>query len=66
MPDLADVIEIDLSGVECAYFREWTDPEGEEEYLLFDQDGDLIISTNNRSMVFFFAVEHEIPLMTRH
>lgn len=39
MPDLADVIEIDLSGVECAYFREWTDPEGEAEYLLFDQDG---------------------------
>ena len=59
-------IEIDLSDVTCAYMREALDQDGKPEWYLLDQEGELIIATNNRSAVFFFAVEHDIPMMTVH
>lgn len=66
MSDIAEMIEIDLSGVQFAYVRERTDPEGETEYLLFDQRGHLLLSCDLKRYVLGFAAEYEIPLVALH
>lgn len=62
----AELIEIDLSGVQFAYVKGWTDPDGETEWMLIDQDGDLILSCDVKRYVLVFAAEYEIPLVTLH
>lgn len=51
IPDEAFASSPDLDGLQ-----------GAELWILFNDDGQVVIVSDNRSRVFFFAAEHEIPL----
>lgn len=48
--------------VDLAYINAWEDETGHVEWILFNQDGEIIMHSDNRSRVFFFAAEHDIDV----
>jgi hypothetical protein len=47
---------------QVGYVRQFME-EGRDMWVLFDEDGDVVCSTENRSEVFFEAADREIRVM---